>query len=74
MFFKTKTDSGIIVRVYTTPGKKEQGHYALNFAAKCLDWYSKWFDIPCKLTKCDLIAIPDFQMGIFYSFSLKKGS
>lgn len=52
------------MRVYTIPGKKQEGEYALDLAAKCLDWYAVWFGIPCPLPKCDLIAIPDFSMGI----------
>ena len=69
-YIETTSDGGIVVRVYTVPGKKEEGRYALELAAKCLDWYSEWFDIPCALPKCDLIAIPDFKMGAMENWGL----
>lgn len=62
-YVETKTNGGIVVRVYTTPGKKELARYALDLAAKALDWLSNWFNIPCPLPKCDLLAVPDFSMG-----------
>lgn len=62
-YVETKTNDGIVVRVYTTPGKKELARYALDLAAKALDWLSIWFDIKCPLPKCDLLAVPDFSMG-----------
>lgn len=54
-----------MVRVYTVPGKKNQGKFSLEVGIKALDWYSNWFAIDYPLPKCDLIAIPDFSMGNF---------
>jgi aminopeptidase N len=51
------------VRVYSVPGKKEQCAYALELAARCIDWYEDWYGVPMPLLKTDLIAIPDFSMG-----------
>ena len=55
-----KTSRGVLVRVFTTPGKKHQAKFALEVAAKALDFYEKYFDIPYPLPVLDLIAIPDF--------------
>ncbi|KAF1757511.1 hypothetical protein GCK72_013967 [Caenorhabditis remanei] len=69
-YISTKTNSGVEMRVYTVPGKKEQGQYSLDLSAKCIDWYNEWFDIPYPLPKCDLIAIPDFSMGAMENWGL----
>lgn len=58
-----KTKNNILVRVFTTPGKKEQGRFALDVAVKSLDYYNDYFGIPYPLPKLDLIAIPDFESG-----------
>jgi len=58
-----KTKEGTLVRVFTTPGKKEQGRFALNCAIKTLEFYNAYFDIPYPLPVLDLIAIPDFTSG-----------
>eukprot|EP00743_Colponemidia_sp_Colp-15_P004938 GILK01005323.1.p1 GENE.GILK01005323.1~~GILK01005323.1.p1 ORF type:complete len:892 (+),score=188.23 GILK01005323.1:73-2676(+) len=57
------TKEGIQVRVYTTPGKKDQGLFGLDVAVKVLSFFSDYFGIAYPLTKCDLLAIPDFAAG-----------
>lgn len=52
-----------LVRVFTTPGKKEQARFALKVAIDCLDFYENYFGIPYPLPIMDLIAIPDFAAG-----------
>lgn len=52
-----------LVRVWTTPGKKEQGRFALDVARRLLPFYESYFGIPYPLPKLDLIAIPDFAAG-----------
>ncbi|MBI2019080.1 M1 family metallopeptidase [Candidatus Daviesbacteria bacterium] len=58
-----KSENGILVRVFTTPGKKEQGRFALDVACKCLDFYEDYFGIKYPLPVLDMIAIPDFAAG-----------
>ncbi len=58
-----KAKDGTIVRVFTTPGRKEQGRFALYTGIKCLDFYNKYFGIHYPLPKLDMIAIPDFESG-----------
>ncbi len=58
-----KTNKGTTVGVWTTPGKKHQGQFALDVAVKVLEYYESYFDIPYPLPKADLIAIPDFESG-----------
>src|SRR3989344_1571637 len=54
---------GVMVRVFTTPGKKHKAAFALSCAVKTLEFYEKYFDIPYPLNTLDMIAIPDFSSG-----------
>ena len=54
---------GVVVRVYTIPGKKDQGAFALDVAAKTLSFYKDYFGIAYPLPKLDMIAVPDFAAG-----------
>lgn len=51
------------IRVFTTPGKSDQAKFALEVAAKCIEYYNNYFDIPYPLPVLDMIAIPDFESG-----------
>lgn len=58
-----KSKSGVLVRVFTTPGKLHQAKFALETAVKCMDYYQEYFGISYPLPTMDLIAIPDFAAG-----------
>lgn len=60
----------ITVRVYTLPGDQNQGKFALNVAARTLEFFSEYFDIPYPLPKSDLVAIPDFSAGAMENWGL----
>src|SRR3989338_2086054 len=62
-YIEKKSSKGVIMRVYTTPGKKHQAGFALSCAVKTLEFYEKYFDIPYPLNTLDMIAIPDFTSG-----------
>jgi puromycin-sensitive aminopeptidase len=62
-FLEGKTKHGVLVRVFTTPGKKSQAKFALDVAIKTLDFYDDYFKIPYPLPVLDMIAIPDFAAG-----------
>ena len=67
---EARTKSGIIVRSYATPDNVAHLQYATDFAAKCLDFYEEYFDIPYPLAKCDLVALPDFASGAMENWGL----
>ncbi|VDK73005.1 unnamed protein product [Onchocerca ochengi] len=69
-YIEGKTNGDCLVRLYTVPGKKEQGKFSLEVGIKALDWYSKWFGIDYPLPKCDLVGIPDFSMGAMENWGL----
>ena len=54
---------GIPIRVYSTPGKKEMGKFALETAEHVLSYYDKYFNIKYPYGKLDLIGLPDFSAG-----------
>src|ERR1022692_4988338 len=57
------TAEGIPIRVYSTPGKKEMGKFALDSAEHILSYYDKYFSIKYPYGKLDLIGLPDFSAG-----------
>jgi puromycin-sensitive aminopeptidase len=55
--------SGTRIGIWTTPGKSEQGRFALETAIRLLDYYNDYFGIPYPLEKLDHLGIPDFAAG-----------
>lgn len=62
-YVEGRTKQGILVRVYTPVGKREQGTFALDVAAKTLSYFADYFGIAYPLKKCDMIAISEFAAG-----------
>ncbi len=58
-----KSKDGVLVRVFTTPGKKHQAKFALDCAVKTVSFFNSYFKIPYPMPVLDLIAIPDFSAG-----------
>ena len=54
---------GIPIRVYSTPGKKEMGKFALDAAEHIVGYYDKYFGIKYPYGKLDLVGLPDFSPG-----------
>src|SRR5450755_4635056 len=54
---------GIPIRVYSTPGKKEMGKFALEAAEYIVGYYDKYFGIKYPYGKLDLVGLPDFSAG-----------
>lgn len=69
-YVQAKTAHGVLVRVYTPPGRSESGKFALNVATKCLDIYDDFFGLPYPLPKLDMVAIPEFAMGAMENWGL----
>ncbi len=69
-YIEAKDKNGILIRVYTLPGKKEQGRFALKVARHALPYFTEWFGIPYALPKCDMVALPDFASGAMENWGL----
>jgi puromycin-sensitive aminopeptidase len=69
-YIEARDKNGVLIRVYTTPGKKNQGKFALEVALHTLPYFAEWFDIPYALPKCDQVALPDFASGAMENWGL----
>lgn len=69
-YVEDRSSDGVLVRVYTPKGKKEQGLFALEVASKVLPYYKDYFNIAYPLPKIDLIAIADFSAGAMENWGL----
>lgn len=69
-YVEDRDADGVLVRVFTPAGKKEQGKFALDVAVKTLPFYKQYFNIPYPLPKIDLIAIADFSAGAMENWGL----
>ncbi|MBY0547080.1 MAG: M1 family metallopeptidase [Candidatus Obscuribacterales bacterium] len=58
-----KQACGIPIRLWAPVGKESLGAFALDAAAKVLQYQTDYFGIPYPGKKLDLIAIPDFRSG-----------
>lgn len=69
-YVEGKDKNGTLIRVYTVPGKKEQGRFGLEVALHCMPYFGEWFGIPYALPKCDMVALPDFASGAMENWGL----
>eukprot|EP01100_Stratorugosa_tubuloviscum_P002329 TRINITY_DN1544_c0_g2_i1.p1 TRINITY_DN1544_c0_g2~~TRINITY_DN1544_c0_g2_i1.p1 ORF type:complete len:897 (+),score=492.54 TRINITY_DN1544_c0_g2_i1:157-2847(+) len=69
-FVESRTKRGIVVRVYTLPGKSHMGQFSLEVATRTLDYFEQYFDIEYPLPKCDNIAITEFSAGAMENWGL----
>jgi len=67
---QAQTQNGVLVKVYTPPGKSTSGTFALECATKCLDHYDSFFGCHYPLPKLDMVAIPEFAMGAMENWGL----
>eukprot|EP00049_Salpingoeca_infusionum_P010151 m.171714 g.171714 ORF g.171714 m.171714 type:complete len:874 (+) comp14559_c0_seq1:346-2967(+) len=69
-FIQGITEHGVLIRCFSTPGRVDQCHFALDCALKCLDIYDDYFGLPFPLPKMDMIAIPEFAAGAMENWGL----
>ena len=61
---------GIPIRVYSTPGKKQLGTFALEATENFLRYFNQYFGIKYPYGKLDLIGLPDFSAGAMENIAL----
>jgi len=52
----SRTSNHIVTTVWTVPGKASHGHFCLDTAVRCLDYYQELYGIQYPLTKSDLLV------------------
>jgi puromycin-sensitive aminopeptidase len=69
-YVQSQTSNGVLVKVYTPPGKSAMGTFALQCAVRALDAYDAFFQLHYPLPKLDMVAIPEFAMGAMENWGL----
>ena len=69
-FVQARTNHGVLVKVYTPPGKASAGLFALDCAVRSLDKYDDFFGVPYPLPKLDMVAIGEFAAGAMENWGL----
>ena len=69
-FVSATSQSGVLCRVFTPPGKASLGQWALEHAVLALDQFASRFGIEYPLPKADLVALPEFAMGAMENWGL----
>ena len=67
---ETLNKCGIQVRVFTPIGMSSQGAFAMDCAARTLEFFDEYFDCPYPLQKMEMVAIPDFASGAMQNWGL----
>lgn len=69
-YIEETTSDGIRVRAYCPVGKSEKGKLALSISVKAIELYTKYFSMPYRLPKLDMVAVPDFSGGAMENYGL----
>ncbi len=69
-FVQAVTKNGVSLRVYSPPGRAEQGRFALDAGVRALDFFDDFFKVPYPLPKLDMICITEFAMGAMENWGL----
>eukprot|EP01034_Spumella_vulgaris_P022812 gene22812-28982_t len=69
-FVQGITKNGVNLRVFSPPGRAEQGKFALDVGIRSLDFFDGYFQVPYPLPKLDMICITEFACGAMENWGL----
>lgn len=55
-YVQGRTKNGVTLRVFSPPGRAEQGRFALDTGIRALDFYDDYFQVPYPLPKLDMVS------------------
>ena len=61
-FVQGVSKNGVAIRIFSPPGRAEQGRFALDAGVRALDFYDSFFKVHYPLPKLDMICITEFAM------------
>lgn len=64
------TKHGVTIRIFTPPGRAEEGKFALDTGIRALDFYDDFFKVPYPLPKLDMLCCTEFAMGAMENWGL----
>ncbi|KKU15430.1 MAG: hypothetical protein UX23_C0001G0029 [Parcubacteria group bacterium GW2011_GWB1_45_9] len=62
--------NGVLIRVWTRPGKQSHGQFALECALHTLPYFANIYGIPYPLQKLDMVSLPDLAAGAMENWGL----
>lgn len=69
--YEATTKDGVVVRSWCSVAQpRELLHYSVREGVKILEFFTDYFDIPFPLSKCDQIALPDFDAGAMENWGM----
>ena len=71
-YIEERSTDGVLVRVYTPLGRKEQGRFGLHVAVKALPYFKEYFGVEYPLPKMDLICVADYADGLLIKLLFSK--
>lgn len=70
-FKEATTKDGVVVRSWASAAQPiEHLEYSLQEAVKIIEFFNEYFETPYPLTKCDQVALPDFDAGAMENWGL----
>lgn len=69
-YIEGRTKHGVTIRIFTPPGRAEEGKFALNVGIGALDFYDDFFQVPYPLPKLDMLCCTEFAMGAMENWGL----
>lgn len=69
-FVQGKSKGGVSIRVFSPPGRAQQGLFALDVAERALDFYDEFFQVKYPLPKLDMLCVTEFAAGAMENWGL----
>ena len=62
--------NNVEIRIFSPPGRAEQGRFALDCGVRALDFYDDFFGVPYPLPKLDMMCVTEFAAGAMENWGL----